>query len=175
MGIKYGTGEEDKMTTNQVRLMNGVLLGNGHIDKYHRRFMVLSSDEKYIRWLAEEFSNIGGRMVNHEDRYKFQTGKYDWVKKWRGRWYYLNRKVIPQNISLTPEMAGLWYYTRGSTHDRYGRVTLDMTGMEDSMKNALSLLDAAGYDAFESFNTIQMIESVSNDFLEWMEEPPIGI
>ena len=135
MGIKYGTKKEDKLTPNQIRLMNGVLLGTGHINKqYNRielktkynRIELKTNDEEYAEWLAEEFSNIDGRVVNRGEKVEFRTGRYSWVEKWRKRWYYRNLKIVPPNMKLTPEMAGLWYYARGSVHPRYGRLSLNM-------------------------------------------------
>jgi len=167
--------EEPKMTTEQVRLMNGVLLGRGTIDKNRsviRRRWHGDGGEEYLRGLSEEFSNVGGRVVKIKNGLEFRTGRFDWVQKWYKVWYYKERKVIPPKLSLSPEMAGLWHYERGSV-DSYDRVVLDMDRMERSIINGRKALKRAGYKTFESFKRIGMIKRVSEEFLEWMEFPPI--
>lgn len=175
MDIKYKKEYEKKLTTEQVRLMNGVLLGKGRIDKSKGIICRRTQNKEYAEWLEKEFSNIESRVVKIKDKMEFRTGVYDWVLDWRDRWYYKNVKVIPKTLSLSPEMAGVWFYDRGSINETHGRLTLDMEGMEKSCENGVDLLDHSGFDSFESFDTIQMIESETERFLEWMELPPINI
>jgi hypothetical protein len=69
-------------------------------------------------------------------------------------------------------MAGVWYHERGSVHDTYGRVKINMHGMEDSRHNAQEALNIAGFETFESFGHIEMPEDVGSRFLEWKQDLP---
>jgi hypothetical protein len=79
-------------------------------------------------------------------------------------------KIVPVHLSLTPEMAGVWYHDRGST-ESHGRLKISLDGMEYSMKNARDLLDRSGFDTFKSSGDIYMQERERREFLDWIEEP----
>jgi hypothetical protein len=164
--------DDDKMDHEQVRLMNGVLLGHGRVHTAKNLIKTKSEDREFIEWLADEFSNIGGRVIRIKDEFEFRTGRFDWVEKWHDRWYYRNKKIIPRILPLSPVMAGVWYHERGSVHDTYGRVKINMHGMEYSRHNAQEALSIAGFETFESFGHIEMAEDVGSRFLEWKQDLP---
>lgn len=172
MSIVTKKQDNDKMRHGQVRLMNGVLLGRGRINTHYNRIELRTEDGVFARWLADEFSNIGGRVVEARDKVEFRTGKFDWVEKWHDRWYYRNKKIIPRLMSLSPLMAGVWYHERGSVHRTHGRVKIDLSGMRDSAHNAQEMLEKAGFETFENFGHVEMAQGVGERFREWMERPP---
>jgi hypothetical protein len=163
---------EDKMNPDQVRLMNGVMLGKGRIDVSKNIIQLRTNEGKFVHWLADEFSSVGGRVVETGEKVEFRTGRYSWVEKWHDRWYYRNKKVVPRGLSLSPLMAGVWFYQRGSVHETHGRVKFDMNGMRASARNAQEILESAGFETFESFGHIEMAEGIGKRFLEWIERPP---
>lgn len=163
---------ETKMSVEQIRLLNAVLLCRGRIDTSKNIIQLRTKDEKFAEWLADEFSNIGGRVVNIGDKVEFRTGRHDWVERWHDRWYYINIKIIPPKLSLSPLMGWVWFYERGSVHDVHGRVKLDMKGMRHSVPNARSMLKRAGFESFENYKNVEMTEGVGERFLEWVEKPP---
>jgi hypothetical protein len=149
--------------------MNGVFLGRGRIDtsKNIIQLRVEKENRDFVEWLADEFSNIGGKVVNAGDKVEFRTGRFDWVETWHDRWYYVNKKVIPANLSLSPLMAGVWFHERGSVNETHGRLKLNVNGMRDSVPNARKILKKAGFETFISFGHIEMREGVTKEFLGW--------
>lgn len=159
------------MSFKQFRILNGLLLGKGQVNGARNVIRSRAIEKQYASWLANVFSSIGGRCIQDgNDMWAFETGRMDWVSNWRKRWYYKNKKVIPAKLSLSPEMAGVWYHDKGS-QESHSRIKFNFQSMYDSLHNGKELLERAEFSPYESQGSLWLSEWESDEFLDWIQEP----
>lgn len=111
--------------TNPCDLFDGLLLGDGHIER-SGRFRIGQSGvhRPWIPILIKQLETFGisasissvkpGRMVSkgkiyvRRGRDVLTTRTTSWLKEQRFRWYKRGVKVIPQDVSLVPESLAAW-------------------------------------------------------------------
>jgi hypothetical protein len=165
------------LSRRQIELLDGILLGYGRIHKSKNRIEYGPIPKDYGKWLADVFSDQGGRLVKgNRGDWEFRTAPRDWVESWRKRWYRRNRKTIPfrressnpVRLLFTPVSATIWFRDRGE-RESHGRIRFDMNSIEYSTQNGIRLLDEAkGLEGLEMFGDIYMRGKEAEKFLDWI-------
>lgn len=119
-----------RMTARQKRLIEGMLLGDGHLERQRgalcSRLKVEHSvrqssyvDWKYTEWrdwvrtppkMRTRRNRLGTSSVNMA----FSTLSHDELETVRKRFYVDGRKTVPEDLFLTPLSLAVWFMDDGS-------------------------------------------------------------
>lgn len=148
------------LSIKQNEITIGSLLGDGTIWNNFKggplKFQVTQSkldklgvDKKnYILWLVSEFMEFGcsvrpknTKIKNGNKLYKsyvFNTRCTNFWNKLEKKWYvpiihpyYKRRKIVPQDIKLTPLTLCVWFMDDGSTYPKDANATLETQGFTE--------------------------------------------
>lgn len=185
-GFKNKFKLPNELTNIQKDIVIGSLLGDGYINKYNQFGKEQCIKFKsYIDWHSinmSEFSckirkryrdvkliNKNGiitttKVDKHLSSYIFTTHVHPIFLKLRKEWYPNDKKEIPSNLVLTPEIISIWYCDDGG-HNRKGRrATLYSNGF--TIDEAVFL--AEKFEKFSIFPTITTIKSKYTKVLQPM-------
>ncbi len=133
-----------KMNSFAKSYLDGLIIGDGCIglDSTYPRYKH-SSSKKYNNWLIiilKFFNslNIKSKISNKVMKEReikgvvypkciglnLQTQSYKIFKSFYDRWYYNGKKVIPEDINITPQFMANWYMGDGSLniYKKYRRI-----------------------------------------------------
>jgi len=113
-------------------MLDGELLGDGSIVPSGLRTAVYghgSKHRQYVVWLAEEFAKHGlmqsgsiRRTVNYlggnhsSITYVYRSRSYPELMVFRRRFYPQGKKIVPEDLVLTPIVVRQWYLGDGQIH-----------------------------------------------------------
>ena len=111
------------LTDSVHEVMEGELLGDGCVIRHHNSqfsacYQHGSKHGMYLRWLQSLFNSSGiecGKIYSRSDgTYLFRTFSYDVLLPLRNAFYPNGKKIVPQELVLTPIKALHWYLGDGS-------------------------------------------------------------
>jgi len=125
-----------------VQFIDGLLLGDGHIDHrsvYSSRYQHSEKHEEYLAWLSEKLHGFGigqsGSITLMEypeqgddvTAYHYCSKSYDGLLEFRNRWYADGKKKVPKDLVLDPLAAFNWYIGDGNLkHPRKARPFIEL-------------------------------------------------
>ena len=146
-----------------LETMDGLIISDGSISNkdgqiYHR-FSIASSQEEFMNYCRNKLlclnpSEVSGREAlgyarnkgYEKSAYGFSTSFHPDITKQRIRWYINGKKIIPNDIRITPLMLKMWYYGDGSI-------------VNDKISNTCTLrLSTDGFTSQEVNFLIQQLE-----------------
>jgi hypothetical protein len=154
-----------------VDIIDGCLLGDGHITKVGNVFQVTSVSKKFIDYLENVFikNSILLRQLRITDecikqfpgnakpskckkKYTLATSTYDFLKQLRKRWYPNGKKIVPNNMGLSPIILLYWYLGDGCVNHHGGNcwvIELATNGFsyKDNIELQSKFKDAFGIDS----------------------------
>lgn len=118
------------MTHRQTQLLEGMLLGDGHLERQRGALSARLKIEhsvvqaEYVDWKYTEWrdwvltppkervrhNRLGTESVNRG----FSTLSHDELERFRVRFYRDHRKVVPKDLALTPVSMAVWFMDDGS-------------------------------------------------------------
>lgn len=118
------------MNTQQKQVLDGHLLGDGSIERRGNRngtFRIVRSllDQQYLWWSSSIFKQYHtpksvSKGVVHDNRtnknyynIKFRSMSHEYFTKEYYRWYPNNKKVVPNDLVLTPLTTAVWFADDG--------------------------------------------------------------
>lgn len=115
------------LTYRQIQIINGLLLGDGHIERRkltHNALLKVErsiKDELYLFDNFKEFENICPSKPKYRKRegiltfINFYTRSIDLLNYFHDEWYVNKIKVLPKNIEcqLTPLTCAIWFCDDG--------------------------------------------------------------
>lgn len=119
------------LTTKDLDIINGLLISDGSLHRKGRtnpnrqaHFSLSSKHSEFVNWTAENLSLELGTILEVTQTFKFGTfTRYDYISKTDSSlteldkiWYPENndfKKVIPDNLEITPLMLKLWFVGDG--------------------------------------------------------------
>ena len=158
-----------------------MLLGHGELvdssNRPHVFYREKFTEPEYEDWLHDEFEDVEFSIYEHEGELELQIGPFKRLDNWRERWYHRKERTIPapDQFSLTPEMASVWYWRRGSWDSKYERVRLDMNGLSHSKERGVEILKNQDFAAYKTFNKIEMRADDAKTFLDWLSDEISGL
>jgi len=181
------------LSSDLSNLLKGELLGDGCITMHGSRSALYEHSSKYreyLIWLSETFADLGieqaGRIRRYRDKkydtfsYKYTSRSYPELVSIRQRFYPEGKKIVPQDLILTPIMARQWYIGDGSLRNRErGRSNISFSTDDFDRASIDYLLKELRDKGFKvsyqrADNRIGMsVESVK-DFLDWIGPCPIN-
>lgn len=130
-----------ELTELQKEVLDGVLLGDGCLTKYknhpkwNAQLVYLSKSEQHVKFVGQYFENIlSGKGYTYRKIFDKRTNKYYEQNKFRTihctglteqykRWYPNGKKIIPNDLILTPLKCLMWYIGDGGLVSDGGRRT----------------------------------------------------
>ena len=114
-------------TTEQWSIINGSLLGDGHITKvkYGNSSFVKNQcrkHEDYLKWHFDKLFPYSCPLKNRDNyclgkkyyRTTFNTRTNLIFSELREKWYPLGKKIVPQDLKLDPLAIAIWFFDDGS-------------------------------------------------------------
>lgn len=189
-------------TQYQKEILTGMLMGDGYIDTSNKspRMKLDMINKKFLEWFdqemgifttgvrlnrtaAESFSNMENadfitptRVENYHDVHRLYTRSIPWLQTLE-RWYNSGSKRFPDNLSLTPEIAKIWYVSDGGLYMgnvQSGYAEIYTSNESDRGDYLEDLFQKVGFDVKFSSGTIRFSTNETQDFLDWIGSPPPG-
>lgn len=189
--------EEYQLTSKQLEIINGALLGDGsliiHKNGTNANFSYLSKSIEHVHFVCDDLADfvmpshnfyiskyLDKRTNKEYERCDFRTKANPAFTKIYYEWYNNKIKIIPKNLILTPLICLIWYLGDGSllTHARSQCIHLCTDNFKkDDIENIL----LPQLEQFES----HLIERKTNqyriyiprrkikDFLNYIGECPV--
>ena len=125
----WTSNKEIILTNIQLEVINGALLGDGHLTKAEKRNSQFSYTSKIKSHVEYVFNYLNDYITNEDikkysyfdkrtnktyTRYSARTQLNITFTKLKNLWYCNNIKIIPNNIILTPLTCLIWYLGDGS-------------------------------------------------------------
>src|SRR3989338_3193445 len=117
---------EGSLTEVQKEILIGVLLGDGTMRKKTHALLEINHSFKQkalVDWLYDKFHRIvltppkqrkgNGKRI----AYRFTTRSLPVLTEFYNRFFHKNKKVIPNDLKLTPLTLAIWYMDDGSRCD----------------------------------------------------------
>ncbi|WP_303704286.1 C2H2-type zinc finger protein [Haloquadratum walsbyi] len=181
----------------------GLLLGDGCVgaqpDGKMHQFVICLLNQEFLKWLDEQlgwFSTGVSQSLspdesaatkgleqatddpaNYQTVYRLTSHTHPFCNQLRRRFYPNGEKRLPSDLSLTPELARMWYvsdgglghnyFTSGSATVRLHSVTYDLAAMAE-------LFREHGFRPVVGQNLLRFNGSDADDLLEWMGSAPPG-
>lgn len=193
--------ESPKISTIQREMLTGLMMGDGSLgkrDTHSPRVEVMSTSEKYLKWLNNQFPQYGRGVSLHrtadqatESLKKF-SGKntkanpiYRWYTSYSPRFGFLTKfyregeKRYPySSLELTPEVLRQWYVGDGHLEGNWNIII----AVQNERENEEELRRLFGECGFEitTFNKGDMFANIrfgveeSIEIFEWIGEPVPG-
>lgn len=192
-GVITGRPQDPPITINSqaLEIINGEMLGDGS--------MSLSGSYKTNACFEHSTANIhyGEYLYNKLDKYvpllhpticpernngkkQFRTRttvNVSWTKL-HSKWYEENRKIVPEDITLTKETCRHWYLGDGYFEDETSKIsTCNFNKRENEL--LVELLNNIGYKSninkrSGDYYVIRFSKYSYKDFLEWIGNPIKG-
>lgn len=129
--VKRYKGNIYTLTALQKEVLDGIMLGDGCLTKHNRcsnenaQLVYLSKSEQHVKFVGQYFENLlAGEGYTYRKIYDKRTEKYYEQNKFRTihctglteqykRWYPNGKKIIPDDLVLTPLKCLMWYIGDG--------------------------------------------------------------
>jgi hypothetical protein len=187
------------LTKELLEFLSGELLGDGSMiinlsTKYNiptsGRYVHTSKYKEYLEWLSKKLSKFG---VAQSGLYKYEASwnnkiytKYNYMSKWyrefkdiRKKWYPDGKKIVPQDIKLTPTVIRQWYIGDGCLvkYKDSRAVNIQLSTDSYSIKDVEFLIKKLRNIGFvcnrrKSNNRIGIYNESVDDFLDYIGDCP---
>ena len=194
--IYLATANHITLSQEAKEFIDGEMLGDMHIRQEHgysARIGYGSQYEKYILWLSETLARYGikqsgkiivqktNRIICNNKRptntigFHYHSKSYIELAKFRERFYIDSKKVVPDNLKLTPLVCKQWYIGDGMLHKGYIELCTDSFSIVDIEKlvEKLHLLDFRCWRT--KINRIHISKEHTPNFLKYIYPCPKGI
>jgi len=176
-----------------LEFLKGEIIGDGYVGMPRKRsahYAHTSKHKEYVVWLSGRFAEWGieqvGQINRRKDKrtgaisYNYQSKSYPELVPIRKRWYPNGKKIVPQDLRLTPIIARQWYLGDGgltsykSKHPGIVLATCDFD--RQSIDHLIEELNRLGFKATyqPANNSIYLSAYSVKDFLEWIGPCPIS-
>lgn len=197
--------ERPSFTERQTEILVGILMGDGDIHgraNKNPHFRVRMTNRKFLSYLHDCFGILSTGVFldrdaeyqynqaaesNHEkfavtnreeysDLYGLRTRSHPELHDLK-RWYSTGQKRFPNNLTLTPTIAKMWYVCDGwlaQEKDSRPRVMIKAANEADRVKYLQELFTEHGFDPHFTRTELQFTTDETERFLEWIGSPPPG-
>lgn len=127
-----------KLSKSNKEILIGNLLGDGSVLKKKLRAFYSHTDKhyEYLEWLANEFEKDGISFSpiysNTRGDWALQSHTYRVFNEYRESFYVGRKRIVPENVKLTPIILRQWYISDGSVAT-YGGRTISKQMIDPSM------------------------------------------
>lgn len=123
------------LSKKAIEWINGELLGDGGLysySSYSASFRYTSKYLEYINYISDVLKSFGieqsGKIYKYYYKkhgcytYHYRSHEYEELLPLRKKWYPKGKKIIPQDLKLTPIICRQWYIGDGNLrHRKFGR------------------------------------------------------
>jgi hypothetical protein len=172
------------------QILTGLLLGDGHCEKYKdisARFSIPMTNKEFLKWVnrnldwlslgVKEFREAGerkmfGTTADCKEMWSVRTPRHKGLRSFRDNWYVDKwEKRFPEGLELTPLVAKVWYCCDGSIGGNADRICFVSTAQSDRKEYFSKLFP---YEIYQRNGLIILSTEDSFDMLDWMGKPLPG-
>ena len=143
-----------EMSDQQKEVLLGSILGDAYITKSGKiRFEQGIKNKDYLFWLYSILSSLAyaaepRSMSRYNEKYgkryaSFRFSLRQYFKNWRLYFYPADRKIFPEDISLTPLTLAVWYMDDGCWTG--SKAIISIEGFDDESQNRIQTALQAQY------------------------------
>ncbi len=138
MGLRFKRHVD--LSTRQIEILNGLLLSDFHLEQsvFQARFSFGFKHIEFAQAIIQELSGLQWskpRQNSHTGCWHAKSKFFANLIDWRNKWYSQHKKVVPNDLVLTPETLYWWYLGDGRVDD-YG-LTLCTESFETNENESL--------------------------------------
>lgn len=182
------------LSKKAIEWINGELLGDGSIEKvssHSARFRYGCKYFEYAQYISNTLKSFGikqsGGIGKHYDKrhstywYSYTSHSYEELLHIYEQWYPVDKKVVPENIELTPLTCKQWYIGDGSLSKEkrwYGKPSIQLATCGFTISDVEWLiikLIKLGFKVMrrKSNNTVGISAYSTKDFLNYIGKCPV--
>jgi len=183
-----GDCNEPEFSSKQYQIVRGLLLGDGSIARYQDGnpvFQLRMTNEEFIDWINEKLGifSTGKFRTYDEERdnwnkkkmYGVRTRSLEQLKEF-SEWYREDGKRFPEDLTLSPLEAKMWYVSDGCLQEIDGLWQVEIANHSQSnqaevMEEALS---KTNIEISYSSAALRVSTKQTKEFLKWLGEPVPG-
>lgn len=180
------------LSQNKIDLINGELLGDGHLgvqSSYSSFFSYGSKYFEYITYISNILKSFGirqvGRIRMHINKkrgnisYHYVSRSYVELLSIRKKWYPDGKKIVPKDLKLTPLTCRQWYIGDGclihnnckNLYIKLFTESLKIIDVDFLVNGLIKLGFKATRQPFK--NTIYISTHSTKDFLNYIGKCPV--
>lgn len=143
LALRWDRARKDvALDAEQEAVMDGLMLGDGHIDRLSDFSARYTHGSKYIEtlWQIErELPSLRfGPVSEHRRNFFFKSRSTPLLCPWRERWYPLGRKLVPDDLDVSRASTLYWWFVGdGSISRRRYDLKLSTDGFSDHCREIL--------------------------------------
>lgn len=206
-GIGQHWGKSDQcqkppVSQKKLKMLRGLVLGDGCIHKRHGTVFVMSTNRLFIEWLdrqlgwlstgaglhrTAEQQSVGAKgrgsggwsddAQDYWDVYTLKTRRHPDLPSYE-TWYQDGVSVLPSGTELSPRALKMWYVSDGSLewNDNGGRCCVSIHSHNSSYnyEYVVNLLDEYGFDLSHCQGNFRLLTESTEDFLNLIGKPVPG-
>lgn len=197
IGVHWAKSSCDAILTDyQKKLITGVLMGDGWIDRDGEEpcVTVAMTNEVFLQWLSDELGYMAcdvrpfrtaaecaelsdGNTEDYNDQYSLRTRSHSVMREFAD-WYGEDGKRFPKDLELTPDILKMWYVCDGGlTHSKTGSTSYPSISCSNEMDREeyiLSLFDTIDITATWRKHKIFINPPDREKFFHYMGDAPPG-
>lgn len=134
----------DNGIINREEIIEGLMLGDGHIEKSSRsvnpRLIIHQKQKELVSFYRQQLSPDStivvdvnkphklksGKIIGRTTSYRCKTKASPSLLPYHTKWYHNNKKVIPIDLILTPMNVLHWFIGDGSSHVRPNKTAVEI-------------------------------------------------
>lgn len=185
------TGNHCSLSPKAIEWIDGELLGDGclfPISKYSARFHYGSKYNEYINYVSNTLCDFGIRRTgkiglrknaNFHKIYQYVSKGYIELKLIYEKWYPNGKKIVPEDLELTPLVCKQWYIGDGSLCNneivRSNIMLYTYCFTIDCVEYLVKQLNKLGFKSTRqpSRNMIHISTKSTLDFLKYIGDCPV--
>ncbi|MGI6226237.1 MAG: hypothetical protein ACOYJ1_08300 [Peptococcales bacterium] len=169
-------GKDDvQLSSTNQQILIGNLLGDGSLRKLVKRALYTHTDKnyEYVEWLKNEFKkdNITFQEVRQSENkcFALESHVFSCFNDFYDLFYPNRKRVVPENIELTPLVLRQWYISDGSVCSHKG---LKLAKMEYNKSLLEQLRKHIGQECTRQLESYYIPKSLRFAFIDYIGECP---
>jgi hypothetical protein len=187
------------LTQYQREIITGLVMGDATATRNGTatRITIATVTENFLEWVSDQLGIFSSgvrpgataeyslqRARKHEsqlisddpeyqDQYVLQTITSEVFDPW-SEWYGDNGKRFPDDLTLTPTIAAMWYVCDGGLYstDKTPVPVITAANEADRPGFLRSLFEDVGFDVSVNRDAIRVPAAQAHDFLDWIDDAP---
>lgn len=159
------------LNEDQIELLNGAMLGDGHIGiggnrSINAKFSYSSNRKDHVDYVFEQFKEYCSSGVKYREyfdkrtnkiyrQYAFVTRQLPQFTEVHRKWYIDKKKIIPSDLILKQKTVLLWYIGDGSLNKNNGEIILATNCFDVIQLQEIIIPQLQDFDVNLSFNIKQ--------------------
>lgn len=178
-----GSCNYPELNDRQVEILKGMMMGDGGVYTQHEGNPWFATDmvkREFLEWLSDELgsniplgiTNVSDDNESHKDIWRLRTRNLPCLEPLHV-WYNSGKKRFPDDMSLTPLIAKMWYVCDGTLKENR-LIRIGCSNELDRPQYLTRLFSDIGIDVAFEQTAVRLNKEHSMSFLEYIGDPVPG-